>query len=1011
MTAFGPFANVQVIDFTLLGKNTLFLINGPTGAGKTTILDAICFALYGQTTGAEREGRQMRCDYAAPGLLTEVELTFELNAVRYRVHREPEQFKPRSRNSEQSAMDVLHKPTANLYRLQGEQMQLLAGKVSEVTRAIEGLTSLKVDQFRQVMVLPQGKFRQLLMADSKHREEIFSQLFQTHHYKRIEDKLRALSKTVVDEANKLRDKQLGVLQSVGLDTVEDLNATLVEQRPLAQAEQKRLKTKQAQVLELNAHFQALQQLDQQFERLAQLYQQRTELKEEAQQVTLLTVERQQAQLAAKLMPLYAELSRCERDKTTLLAEQGAAETALLARQSALDTVMEQVQQLPECEQQVLNLQQEITQLQAYQSRADTLEVAIKAHTDSAQQLAQNQQLTEEKSKQVAALTQSCLNLEQQHTQTSQTLANEAELKTGLLEINRQLELFEQREKASAQLAIVNKELKRLNQTGDQLKTEFEKAQKHHQQLELRWHQGQASILARQLEPDNPCPVCGSTEHPAPSSAGDNSPPSDEQRAEAVSLLDDIRSKLNDAREKYGELNAQSKELTAQTEKPISPANQHEDIATLKQRLADKQAQLDNWNLQQVKLGEIAKQLAEMQEQKQQDATALTQHQTALAQSEKQTESQRTALELARNELPKQYRETGALLQAIVGATSTLQVKQQFIETTRSKHLELGKAHEGATALLASLDKAILNAQRSHAAATTEWQASLLASEFNNQQEYEAASRSEAQLAELTTAIDSFTQKQNKLLGAIEQQEAVLKGQEKPNIAEQQHVLEEQQQALQQAESRWQQLHSRLSQLENADKLIQTLTKEQHHQEQQYKTIGTLSEVANGQTGKKISLQRFVLGVLLDDVLIAASQRLTQMSKGRYALIRKEDPAKGGKASGLELEVDDAYTGKTRSVATLSGGESFIASLSLALGLSEVVQAYAGGVHLDTLFVDEGFGSLDADSLDEAVRTLMDLGESGRMVGVISHVAELREQIHQRIDIVSGKQGSSVNIHV
>ncbi|NGO89290.1 MAG: SMC family ATPase, partial [Halomonas sp.] len=170
---------------------------------------------------------------------------------------------------------------------------------------------------------------------------------------------------------------------------------------------------------------------------------------------------------------------------------------------------------------------------------------------------------------------------------------------------------------------------------------------------------------------------------------------------------------------------------------------------------------------------------------------------------------------------------------------------------------------------------------------------------------------------------------------------------------------------------------------------------------------TLSEVANGRTGNRISLQRFVLGVLLDDVLIQASARLVRMSRGRYQLVRREDPSKGNKASGLELDVADTYTGKNRPVATLSGGESFMAALALALGLSDVVQAYAGGIQLDTLFIDEGFGSLDQDALDQAIAMLSELQMSGRMIGIISHVSELKEQMPIRIDVLPSRQGSTV----
>ena len=173
-------------------------------------------------------------------------------------------------------------------------------------------------------------------------------------------------------------------------------------------------------------------------------------------------------------------------------------------------------------------------------------------------------------------------------------------------------------------------------------------------------------------------------------------------------------------------------------------------------------------------------------------------------------------------------------------------------------------------------------------------------------------------------------------------------------------------------------------------------------------VGTLSDVANGQTGKKISLQRFVLSVLLDDVLIEASHRLKAMSKGRYQLLRIDEGLDRRKVSGLDLAVEDAYSGKTRPVATLSGGESFMAALSMALGLSDIVQSYAGGIRLDTLFIDEGFGSLDQESLDLAIRTLVDLQSTGRMIGVISHVAELKEQLPLRLDIIADRNGSRLS---
>ena len=266
---------------------------------------------------------------------------------------------------------------------------------------------------------------------------------------------------------------------------------------------------------------------------------------------------------------------------------------------------------------------------------------------------------------------------------------------------------------------------------------------------------------------------------------------------------------------------------------------------------------------------------------------------------------------------------------------------------------------------------------------------------------------EQQLHLLASEIEAYQQQCALIQAQSEQLTLKLKDKVPPDSTKLAAELEMAQQALHTAEHTWQQLHTRAALLLQTQTQLNIADTKAKSLEDEYAVIGTLADVANGNTGNKISLQRFVLSVLLDDVLLEASHRLHLMSKGRYRLLRKEDRAKGNKASGLELEVEDAYTSKVRPVATLSGGESFMAALSMALGLSDVVQAYAGGIKLDTLFIDEGFGSLDQDSLELAIRTLMDLQSSGRMIGVISHVSEMKEQINTRIDIHKTSHGSEM----
>jgi exonuclease SbcC len=242
---------------------------------------------------------------------------------------------------------------------------------------------------------------------------------------------------------------------------------------------------------------------------------------------------------------------------------------------------------------------------------------------------------------------------------------------------------------------------------------------------------------------------------------------------------------------------------------------------------------------------------------------------------------------------------------------------------------------------------------------------------------------------------------------VSQLKSELSGQAPPDMIAIEQLLAEKTNLFKTTDETWRKLEERNNQLQGVKAKLAKASEKNTDLEAQYAIYGTLSDVAGGQTGNKISLQRFVLSVLLDDVLIQASARLNLMSKGRYQLVRKEDRSKGNKASGLDLEVEDGYSGKTRPVATLSGGESFMAALSLALGLSDVVQSYAGGIKLDTLFIDEGFGSLDPESLDLAIKTLIDLQANGRMIGIISHVSELKEQMALRLDVVSSRSGSTI----
>ncbi|WP_346797137.1 SMC family ATPase [Halomonas sp. Bachu 37] len=855
MQAFGPFTGSETIDFTALGKSPLFLINGPTGAGKSSILDALCFALYGQTTGDERTGTQMRCDQAAAGLLTEVTFDFNLRGEGFRVRRVPQQERPKARGEGTTTQNA----EAQLWRLtpQGEVGEcLVARSVNDATAEVQTLIGLDANQFRQVMVLPQGKFRELLLADSKDREKIFSQLFQTQLFQRIEERLRTQANQIEREVNDHRQRVKGILDASEVESEAELEETLQNLEPQ----------------KLNAE---------------RAY---TEAKAQREQAE--HAERQGNESQA----LFERHKTLEAAKTEQLRHQPEAERA----QAKLHA-HEQTQVLTTPFYALQTAQQAV----ATSTHArETAEAAITARQSDYRQAQQALESAKERQAQLPAWQKEAYRLEHAVEQCQELASLEA-----------------QRERLASQAAQTTKAIEQ--QQGDVTALERRATEQ-----ELRWHQGQAALLAQRLETDRPCPVCGSCEHPAP--AG---------QAQALVTQDDVK-KVRDLHEK-----ARRDLITAQQQaqrQKLGMTHLDEQCQRLRRQLGDATSldalQAQHTNLQRdIHQCERAWQAAQQQAQ---------QAQTALARAE-------TTLNDA------------AQRETLAGG-------------------ELAKAQQA-------------------------WRQALADSDFNDEAAFADAHLPEAERQALAERVEHFQRELAKLEGQLEASAARLEDLTPPDLdvlAEQTKDARVREQASEQA---YRQLASRVAQLQATRQKLAAAQEAQAELEAQYRVWGTLSEVANGRTGNRISLQRFVLGVLLDDVLIQASERLVRMSRGRYQLVRREDPSKGNRASGLELDVADTYTGKNRPVATLSGGESFMAALALALGLSDVVQAYAGGIQLDTLFIDEGFGSLDQDALDQAIAMLSELQMGGRMIGIISHVSELKEQMPVRVEVRAGRQGSTVDV--
>jgi len=1008
MTAFGPFPGTEQVDFEKFGDAPLFLINGPTGSGKTTILDAMCFALYGQTTGDEREGNQMRCDLAPAETLAEVALTFELGGQRYRIRRVPEQPKPKLRGEGTTS----HSTEAQLWSLDqdGEEQLIVARKVKDATAEIENRTGLNADQFRQVMVLPQGKFRQLLMADSKDREQIFGQLFQTQVYKKLEDNLKAQSAEIRREVQKFEHVQEGILEAAELDSPQALIEELTLLKPeceealrLKDIKNKELTVSSNKLLKANALLVS-------FENLAKAEAQQQQLADKKNAVDVQRDQLKQAEQAQKIKP---EFDQVERNQQALSDAKGKLHKAA-QQQGDCKTAFEESDKTNQTAEQkrgqLDTAKQQLTKLESYHERSDQLAQALTVlrNAKSEEGTAKNNVIQAE------------LSLKTSINDREKSLGQQQSIQRELGSLSdKQLQIKGLADQLVDKVVLqglqnkvdqADKKLKQAKEQGINLKTEFETFETKTKTLELAWHQGQAAILAQELNTGQPCPVCGSNEHPQPAHS-EQALPTELELEQARTDQQQASNKLIAARENYAGLKSSLDALQKQCDEalaklggaanlPLDQLQQQHD--TVKQDVA-------KLLKQQLLLTELEKSINALKSSEEQARTALDAATKHLSEITIQLATANSGVSAAEQELPEEYRQTGTLQAAITQARNTIDEIEQELKKARKDYENANAAWQAAKATEHAAIETQEGAETFLKQANNTWSTALQASCFETQQDYLSAGLSEADFKTLQQGIADYVGECQRVSGSLEQQQKALEGQQKPDLNIFEAAQEVAEQEKREAEDRWFVLDKRLTAIQNTQTKLDKAKADCKALEDEYKVIGTLSDVANGQTGDKVSLQRFVLSVLLDDVLLEASQRLSMMSKGRYQLLRKEDRSKGNKASGLDLEVEDAYTGKVRPVATLSGGESFMAALAMALGLSDVVQAYAGGIRLDTLFIDEGFGSLDPESLDLGVRTLIDLQASGRMVGVISHVPDLKEQMSQRLDVIAGREGSSIRL--
>lgn len=1021
LQALGPFNERQHIDFQALGENALYLINGPTGAGKTTLLDALCFALYGQTTGKTREVADMRCQHAPANRLTEVELLFSVRGKRYKIQRQPQQQRPKARGEGLT----LEKPKASLWDCsEANPKVIVANSASACTKEVQSLLGLTAEQFRQVIVLPQDNFRQFLLADSNQREAIFGQLFDTTRFKTIELKLKAKGHEIIKAVEQIKERAQGALLSADLENIEALSqakATNEQQLSLAET----WKTDAQNFLETKKNeFQQAKTLAAEFSELSKLQQ---TFREHQSTVENNKSEEQRlaaARLADAIAPPFENWTNAKKlnalTKTNLqqfekqLAEVETKAETLKAQENKVKTKAEAYAKHPFEIQRLKDLRQDVERLGEVRS---LLKQKQESQAQAKKQLSDHLAAQEKQSQRIQSLSDDI-------ARTQALGPKLGKLQVVLSTLNQLAGHYQERARKKGFCAKKNQQIAAYQR---ELKAEKDTLASHREDvmtLEMHWHEQQAARLAKALQVDQACPVCGSTEHPHPAK-----PPTNQQ-----AVLED---ELNSAKEQLLRHNEQVESIhsklqvemaiVGESEQQLLELEKHIDVQhhNLRTQFRDSKLPLNDItsyeqtraaiDLCQARIKSIEDKISSLADQ-QNNLVSLQQEQEKLTTTIKNTE--KTLADLAL-EVSKKHEAVALLIDQLPAEINTAkaltahlaQLEQEW-QNLLGQQKRLDEAMQQnqeqrveCRTLVIAQRKQLQDAEQESQQAEAAWLQALTQTPFANQMGFAEARLSTEEQNQLQQNIDTVKQRTTRLQAAIDQQQARLANQTPPNLLDLEEQLKTCASRLQTLHDLWQEKNHRRQVLQKLEKDIATLEKKMEKLNEDYRIWGDLAQVASGQNSQKINFQRYALSVLLDEVLSLASVRLQVMSRGRYQLLRQQDKAKGNKASGLDLVVADLYTGQVRPAATLSGGESFLAALALALGLSDSVQNHAGGIKLDTLFIDEGFGSLDQEALSRAIDTLLDLQAHGRSIGIISHVEGLKELLDRRIDITS-KNGES-----
>lgn len=1084
MTGFGPYAERVELDLEQLGERGIYLITGDTGAGKTTIFDAITYALYGEPSGENRDPSMFRSKYAQPDTPTEVELEFSYGGKRYKVRRNPEYLRPAKRGGG----TTVQRAEAELYLPDGR----VVTKTHEVTGEITAIIGLDRSQFSQIAMIAQGDFLKLLLADTKSRQEIFRKIFQTRPYMLFQERLKQETATLQRQCEAARAsveqyvsgiqcepedplyphcQQAQAGEMLFADAVE-LVTTLIDQDGKAEGIcSTKLEQLDHQIQKVTAQLARGEERRKTQEKLAETLSQRAVVlarleeaemvweKEHQQEDRREQLRRERMELEGAL-PTYQRLEQLRLQLVQLAQDMQKHEAA---HQANLETVQKQQENLERMQQERKRLEQipmqrermlrDQAEAAAQISALERLKGELEEHRNLSGQIKRRE---EQRQRLVDQLQQQAQAVEEYQA----LLVGKRGAHSALDGVEAQMERAHQVQK---EMTATRQALNRLRQEWNDscsVQREVTRAQNAYEQawkqavqqeqiyssMQRAFWEEQAGLLARDLEEGVPCPVCGSIHHPALAPVSPHAPtevelkqakshweqaqqeaqrysleagkqkaaweqrvrqlleamemyvenPALEQVAEQLQLstqqvdarLSQLEQDIQSMRGDFARREKLAQEIQEGEQALVGLQNQHKKE---EQGLAELDLEQSRWDGQLMQLEErICRQMQEKwpdqtldnaSEQVAQELQAAYEMYKQGQEALKRMEDDLVRMHRLDQQIPQTQQRVGELEEKIASDRVWMATTENQKKSVQGQILQLESGLSYPNQVEAEKQLQDLAAQQD--ALERAWK-----------EAEQSLSKRRMELA----GVDAAAQQLRKLLE--EQPEEDLEAGE---VLRQQLTLQRGE-----LERTQRDIHTRLTTNTTALQRMQERAEELEKLEKTYTWVRTLSNTANGNLpGKeKIALETYIQMTYFDGVLRRANVRLMAMTGGHYELKRRVEAENNRSQSGLELDVVDHYNGSQRSVKSLSGGESFQASLALALGLADEVQSAAGGIRLDTMFVDEGFGSLDEEALRQAIGALADLAQGNRLVGIISHVAELKEKIDKQVVVRKDRTGGS-----